>query len=150
MPKTVSEFLTMMDERLWFRMIVCFLPPLVFVKLSGYADEGAFLGKASTAVLLLGVALYIFWPRLRGWGAPVDEDDAGDMEAEDIAPAAAGGSVNVSGRVQVELLTELRGLCQESDRDSDRLIAMEIAVNPQLSYADATRSAINRKRILSK
>jgi hypothetical protein len=150
MPKTVSEFLTMMEERLWFRMIVCFLPPLVFVKLAGYADEGAFLGKAATAVLLLGVAMYVFWPRLRGWATPVDEDDAQDMEAEDIAPIAAGDSGNVSGRVQVDLLTELRGLCQESDRDSDRLIAMEIAVNPQLSYAEATRSAINRKRILAK
>lgn len=150
MPKNMSEFLNMMDERLWFRMIVCFLPALVFVKLAGYAEDGRFIDKASTAVLLIGVALYVFWARVRGWAAPADESDAKELDAVEVASTNSMGSDDMSGRTQVNLLNELRGLCQEAERESDRLIVTELAVNPQLSYAEATRSAINRKRILDK
>lgn len=150
MPKNMSEFLTMMDERLWFRMIVCFLPPLVIVKLVGYADDGSFMNKASTAVLLLGVTLYVFWGRLRGWSAPAGESEIQAVEEGDVSVSAADASADVSGQFQLEMLDELRALCQEAERESDRLIATELAVNPHLSYAEATRSAIARKRIFDK
>jgi len=150
MPKNMSEFLIMMDERLWFRMIVCFLPPLIIVKLSGYTDESAVLNKFSTGVLLLGVAVYVFWARLRGWSVPTTDDALQETEASAATQLADEFIVDQHGREQSEMLAELRGLCRETERESDRLIAMELAVNPQLSYAEATRNAITRKRITDK
>lgn len=151
MPKNMSEFLTMMDERLWFRMVVCFLPPLVLVKLIGYADDESFLNKASTAILLIFVALYVFWPKLRGWSRPAEEGDAIDEGLDEGIESITGTSADrVDAHDQVGMLAELRALCQEPERESDRLIAMEVAVNPHLSYAEATRSAIARKRMLVK
>jgi hypothetical protein len=150
MPKNMPEFLSMMDECLWFRMIVCFLPSLVIVKLVGYSGDDSFLNKTSTAVLLIGVAVYVFWGRLRGWSAPADAEEVQEAAASECTIGAVAAGDDVPGGQQLDMLAELRGLCQESERESDRLIAMEVAVNPQLSYAEATRSAIARKRILEK
>lgn len=150
MPKTMSEFLTMMDERLWFRMIVCFLPALVIVKLVGYIDGGSLANKASTGVLLVGVALYVFWGRLREWSTPVDDDTLQAENASSFDLPSAEANADLPGHVQLELLEDLRALCLEAERESDRLIAVELAVNPRLSYAEATRSAIARKRIFEK
>jgi hypothetical protein len=150
MPKNISEFLAMMDDRLWFRMVVCFLPALVIVKLVGYIDGGSLVNKVSTGVLLIGVALYVFWGRIRGWSAPESEDASHDEGASDVQLSAHAASADVPGQVQVEMLVELRALCHEVESESDRLVATEIAVNPKLSYAEATQSAIARKRIFGK
>lgn len=139
----------MMDERLWFRMVVCFLPPLIIVKLVGYSDNVSILNKTSTAVLLMGVALYVFWGRLRGLSSQAEVDvehEAGGTEHVDEASM----SFEPPGASQFAMMAELRTLCQEPERESDRLIAMEFAVNPQISYAEATRSALARKSILEK
>jgi hypothetical protein len=149
MPKNLSEFITMMDERLWFRMVVCFLPPLIIVKLASYSDNVSLLNKTSTGVLVLGVALYVFWGRLRSWTAG-EENDAG----QDGGVSEYAGVVDVTeeqpGGIQLAMLAELRGLCQEPERESEKLIAIELAVNAKISYAEATRRAIARKSILAK
>lgn len=151
MPKNLTEFLAMMDERLWFRMIVCFMPPLVIVKLVGYAGEDSLLNKVSTGVLLIGVAAYIFWGRLRSWTKPAEVDDfEDDVQANDAGERTVVSGADVSGQQQLEMLSELRGLCREVQGESVELIALELAVNPQLSFAEATRSAIARRRILEK
>lgn len=150
MPKNISEFLAMMDDRLWFRMVVCFLPALVIVKLVGYIDGGSLVNKVSTGVLLIGVALYVFWGRIRDWSTPESNDAYQDEGANDGQLSYYEASADVPGHVQVEMLVELRALCHEVESESDRLIAVEIAVNPKLSYAEATRSAIARKRISDK
>lgn len=151
MPKNFSEFLTMMDERLWFRMVVCFLPPLLIVKLFGYTGDGSLINKVSTGVLLVGVAVYAFWAKIRNMASPIADDEEG---IEDQAPVmrelTAAPSENSAGKQVVDLLSELRGLCQETERESDKLIAMELMVNPGLTFAEATRSAIARRKILGK
>jgi hypothetical protein len=149
MPKNFSQVIAMMDERLWFRMTVCFLPGLILLKLVGYGSERSFLNMVSAAVLVIGVLLYAFWGRIRGFTALGEQDTAtaedvvsdGDTSVERTYP-------DVSGREQLDMLAELRALCKEEARESDRLIATEIAVNPQLSFSDATRGAVARRRIL--
>lgn len=148
MPKSMSEFLAMMDDHLWFRMLVCFLPPLIIVKLIGYFDNGLLLNKAPTAVLLIGVALYVFWERVRDWMTPAEADAEEDTQVFEPSSTPGGVVTEPQGRFQVEMLAELRGLCQESERESERLIAVEVAINPQISYLEATRRAIVRKRVL--
>lgn len=148
MPKNMSEFLAMMDDHLWFRMLVCFLPPLIIVKLIGYFDNGLLLNKAPTAVLLIGVALYVFWERVRGLMTPGEDDAEQETATFELASAAGGIGNEPQGRFQLEMLAELRGLCQETERESERLIAVEVTINPQISYLEATRSAIARKRLL--
>jgi hypothetical protein len=150
MPKNISEFLAMMDDRLWFRMVVCFLPALVIVKLVGYIDGGSLVNKVSTGVLLIGVALYVFWGRIRGWSTHESDEAAQDDGASDVQLSDYSANADVPGHVQVEMLVELRGLCHEVESESNRLVAVEIAVNPKLSYAEATQSAIARKRIVGK
>ena len=149
MPKNFAEFLHMMDERLWFRMIVCMLPGLVAAKLVGFSDSGSFLSNIGTAVLIIGIALYAFWARIRGFSnvadAEVEHED--DTQTNEVFP---NGRADVSGQEQFDMLAEMRALCQEADRESDRLIALELAVNPNLSFAEATRSALERRRILGK
>lgn len=149
MPKNMSEFLTMMDERLWFRMIVCFLPPLIIVKLAGYSDNVSLLNRTSTAVLLTGVALYVFWGRLRGWTAQ-EENDAEQEAGVSEYPVVSDVPTEQPGGIQLAMLAELRGLCQELERESEKLIAIELAVSPEISYSEATRRAIARKSILAK
>lgn len=148
MPKNFSEFLAMMDERLWFRMIVCMLPGLVAAKLFGVSGDSSFLTNIGTAVLVVGVALYAFWGRIRG----LSNVDEADVELEGNAEEAreiltSDKQWSVSGKEQLDILAELRTLCQEVDRESDRLIAQEIAVNPRLSFAEATKSALARRRM---
>jgi len=150
MPKNISEILAMMDDRLWFRMVVCFLPALVTVKLVGYIDGGSPVNKISTGVLLIGVALYVFWGRIRGWSAHEGDNTSHDVGSSDVQFSAYAANEEVQGHVQVEMLAELRALCHEVESESVRLVAVEIAVNPELSYAEATRSAIARKRICDK
>jgi len=150
MPKNLSEFLAMMDDRLWFRMVVCFLPALVIVKLVGYIDGDSLANKVSTAVLLIGVALYVFWGRIRGWPARESDDSTQEEVASDVQHSAYAANADVPGHVLVEMLAELRGLCHDVESESDRLVAMEIMVNSELSYAEATRSAIARKLIFNK
>lgn len=148
MPKDFSEFVSMMDERLWFRMIVCMLPGLVAAKLVGASDDGSFINNVATAVLVIGVLVYVLWGRIRG----ISKNDEAGGDSKDAAldisdTAVAHVSVAVSAREQLATLGELRALCQETERESDRLIAIEIAVNPNLSFAEAARNAVARRRI---
>lgn len=148
MPKDFAEFITMMDERLWFRMIVCMLPGLVAAKLVSAADDSSFVNNVATAVLVIGVLVYVLWGRIRGISnreeTDVEQQDAASDVHEHAAPHAA---ESLSAREQLAILSELRALCQEAERESDRLIAIEIAVNPSLSFAEATRNAAARRRI---
>jgi hypothetical protein len=146
MPKSFSEFLALMDERLWFRMIVCFLPGLLVIKLVGYSTVGSPINHVSTAVMLIGVALYVFWGRIRSLsGAGFENADEVSVDESDASHDPLQNAM--SAEEQLEILAELRNLCQEKQSESDRLIALEAAVNPHLTYADATKTALARRKL---
>ncbi|MFC5550244.1 hypothetical protein [Massilia aerilata] len=148
MPKDFAEFISMMDERLWFRMIVCMLPGLVAAKLVGSADNASFTNNVATAVLVIGVLLYVFWGRIRGISKNGETDVEPEVAALDMPETAAGRAAeSISAKEQLAVLSELRALCQEAESESDRLIAIEIAVSPNLSFAEAARNAVARRRI---
>jgi hypothetical protein len=151
MPKSFSDFLVNMDERLWFRMVVCFLPGLVAGKLATSAAPGTGTSALAGALLVIGVSIYAFWNRIRGMSAP-PEDDELEQEAagEDGAAVPMGTRAVKSGREQLAMLAELRALCGEEERESDRLIAVEVAVSPDISFAQATKSALARRTIVGK
>ena len=155
MPKTVSEFVVMMDERLWFRMLVCFLPALVVAKLASYSDTGSIMNKTSTAALVIGVGTYLLWGRARGFisrqGEELAEDSENELEQDGVGAVTADAVRSldqVSGPDQFKILADLRRLCHEADRESDRLIELELSVNPQLSFGQAAVNALARKRIV--
>lgn len=153
MPSNFSEFFKMMDERHWFRMLVCMLPGLAAGKLAGTMPPGSALGMIATLILVAGVVIYVFWNRLRARFQPadeeVDEEADSDQTADEDAIAATARS-KVSGVDQLALMSELRILCGEQARESDLLIETELAVNPHLTYGEATRAAVARRRVLSK
>jgi ABC-type nickel/cobalt efflux system permease component RcnA len=142
----ISSLVTLMDERPWLRMLVCFTPGLVIGKLAAYQPAGSVLSIVSTVLLIIGVGLYLAWGRLRAKLAPGDvSDDEVVAELDDVPVAAAAAQASASE--QLHSLAELRALCGEAERESDRLISLELKVNPQLSFAEATRSALARKKL---
>ena len=145
MPTNFSEFLQMMDERQWFRMIVCFTPGLIVTKLSGYQSSESLLSTVGTVLLVAGVSLYFFWARIRA--QPSAEEVEVEAEAPAVEEARVAPADYVSGPEQMSILSELRSLCGELERESDRLIAIEIQLNPNLSFSDAARTALARRKI---
>lgn len=149
MPENFYDFLEKMDDRQWFRMVVCFLPGLIFVKLSAYFADHSMMNWVATFLLLAGVAVYLAWGSIRRIFSP---DDDADTDLLDYAGGESGMpgeamSAELPGREQLLLLAELRAICEDEERESDRLIAKEIAVNPKLTFSEATRSALERRRI---
>lgn len=148
MPTNFSEFLHMMDERQWFRMIVCFTPGLIVTKLSGYQSSESLLSTVGMVLLVAGVSLYFFWGRIRAQPSAEEvEGESDNTEAPAFEEAWAAPVAYGSGPEQMSILSELRSLCGEQERESDRLIAIEIQLNPNLSFADAVRTALARRKI---
>lgn len=143
-PKNFSEFAQLVDQHMWLRMIVCFLPGLVIGKLANGSGAGSALGGASTVLLAVGVAVFLLWPRIRAKFAGDDELDEGDAIIKDVGEPTLDPA---AGRETLQLLAELRALCGEEERESDRLVALEVAMNPDLTLAEATQAAIGRKRL---
>jgi hypothetical protein len=140
-----------MDQRQWFRMLVCFLPGLVLGKLAGTQDAGSFLSLIASAILVVGIVTFVMWNRVRARFQPepdADTDAAMEAVVED-APAAL-APTEVPGEALLADLAELRALCGEQEPESIRLIATELMVNPGTSFAVATRAALSRRRVLGK
>lgn len=132
-----------MDERHWVRMVVCFLPGLVVGKAAGYVPGNSFVTSVATLFLIAGVATYLLWSRIRARtnqvDAGVDEDSVEVMDDGEIVEAVSGAQV-------LQHLAQLRALCGETERESDRAIAMELALNPDLSFGEAAHNALVRKQ----
>jgi hypothetical protein len=152
MPKSFSEFLVNMDERQWFRMVVCFLPGLVAGKLATSAAPGTGASALAGALLVIGVSIYAFWNRIRAMSAPAVDDEL-DQEAaggDGVSAVPLAARAVESSREQLAMLSELRALCGEEERESDRLIAVEVAVSPDISFAQAIRNALARRTIVGR
>lgn len=149
MQQKIENFLTKMDELQWFRMVVCFLPGLVFVKLAANSADGSIISWVSTAMLLVGFAIYLSWRKIRVLMMPDIEDEIESENQQDLAspPSAAYTHSDVSGQEQLDMIVQLQKLCGEEMQESLRLISIEIAVNPRLPFSEATSSALARREI---
>lgn len=149
MQQKIENFLTKMDERQWFRMVVCFLPGLVFVKLAANSTDGSIINWVSTAMLLVGFAIYLSWRKIRSLTMhDIEEESESDYQQDLVSPASAAYThSDVSGQEQLDMIVELQKLCGEEMPESLRLISVEIAVNPRLPFSEATSSALARRKI---
>lgn len=149
MYQSIANFLTKMDESQWFRMVVCFLPGLVFVKLAGNSTDGSLLSWVSTVLMLTGFSIYLSWGKIRSLIRPEVGDENGLEEQQDMesSSSAAYTHADVTGKEQLDMIVALQMLCGEEMQESLRLISIEIAVNPRLSFSDATSSALERRKI---
>lgn len=102
----------------------------------------------TAAVLIIGVAIYLLWGRIRGISSAGEGEEENEEESLGSDTLAVRSAPEVSGLEQLAVLRELRSLCGEAERESDRLIAMEIQVNPKMSFSEAAQSALARRRIL--
>lgn len=142
-----QKLLAQMDEKLWLRMLVCFLPGLVVGKLAGQYP-GAVLGVTGTLLLVIGVAIFTMWARLRKLG--VDEEDEIVEGDDDVAtkPAdqvAAGESRSSADTAKA--MGELLKLFGGNGESMVNAIETESLVNPALSYGEAVELALRRKRL---
>lgn len=150
MPNNFNDFLRMMDERQWFRMLICFLPGLILGKLAGSQEPGSFLSVVASVILVGGVVSFVMWNRLRAKFQPEQADETEEEVGTSIESAPAAYQNVVPGTFQLADLAELRAMCNEQEPESMQLIAMELMVNPQLTFAEATKAALSRRKILGK
>lgn len=151
MPTTFAALLGKMDDVQWFRMIICFLPGLVIVKLFGSVGNTTVGNWISTVFLVGGVALYVLWGPIRRVVDRQDhslEEDDGVMVGAEPAFATTRDAIEQATSYQLQMLEELRVLCVEEESRSAKLIAFEISANPQLSYAEATQVALRRYKLV--
>ena len=135
-----------MDEKIWLRMLVCFLPGLVLGKLAGLFPN-AVLGALGTLALIVGVALFTMWSRLRKLGVnDEDEQEEGDDQVDLQAPVASVAEPR-SSEETATLMTELLELFAGSGVAMIDAIHSELLVSPNLTYAEAIELAHRRKRL---
>jgi hypothetical protein len=142
-----QKLLAGMDEKLWLRMLVCFLPGLVLGKLAGQYP-GAVLGVLGTGSLIIGAAIFVMWSRLRNLTVKeATEDEGADLVNAEAAAAAA--HEPRAGIETAKLMTELLELFSSAGAEMIGAIETELLVSPKLSYAEAVEMAHRRKRLQS-
>jgi len=146
MNENCEKLLLAMDEKLWLRMVVCFIPGLVVGKLAGLFP-GVVLGVLGTVLLVAGVGIFLAWPRLRALATTEDDEEAD--EAKETAnlrpslPVAEQRPATEYAKLMTELLDSFGGLSAEAID----AVHTEIMVNPKLTYVEAIELAHRRKRI---
>lgn len=142
-----QKLLVQMDEKLWLRMLVCFLPGLVVGKLAGQYP-GAVLGVTGTLLLVIGVAIFTMWARLRKLGVDEEDeivegdDDVAAKPADQVAAAESRSSADTA-----KAMGELLKLFGGNGELMVNAIETESLVNPALSYGEAVELALRRKRL---
>lgn len=148
MNENFQKLLAQMDEKLWLRMLVCFLPGLVVGKLAGQFP-GAVLGVTGTVLLVVGVAIFTMWNRLRKLGS--DENDEVVEGEEDVVEAKPGARAAAaesrSSADTANAMGELLKLFGGNGELMVEAIKTESLVNPALSYGEAVELALRRKRL---
>lgn len=146
MKENFEKLLAAMDEKLWLRMIVCFIPGLVVGKLAGLLP-GVVLGLVGTILLIVGVGTFLAWSRLRSLGT-TDEDEVVEEVARPEStvtplPVADQRPASEYAKLMTELLDSFGG----SGTEAVDAVHTEIMVNPKLSYVEAIELAHRRNRI---
>jgi hypothetical protein len=148
MNENFQKLLAQMDEKLWLRMLVCFLPGLVVGKLAGQFP-GAFLGVTGTLLLVIGVAIFTMWARLRKLGS-AEDDEVVEPEG-DVVQMTPGAQVAAaesrSGADTAKSMNELLKLFGGDGELMVNAIETESLVNPALTYGEAVELALRRKRL---
>lgn len=135
-----------MDDKLWLRMVVCFIPGLVVGKLAGLFP-GVVLGVLGTVLLVAGVGIFLAWPRLRVLATTGDDDEADEaQEAANQRPSLSVAEQRPAAEY-AKLMTELLDSFGGSSAEAVDAVHTEIMVNPKLTYVEAIELAHRRKRI---
>jgi hypothetical protein len=140
----LKNFLNSMDRLQWLRMLVCFMPGLVLMKLATYQSGVPAVNIFATGVLIVGGAAFALWPRLRGLRRADDviaEDDGGEL-VQTI-------SLDQSGQEHAKMVSALFDLCDEQKSQAMLLVESEIAVDPKLTYGEAIERALQRRLYLA-
>jgi hypothetical protein len=132
----MKRFLLNMDEKTWYRMLVCFLPGLVASKLAAFAEPDGAAPLISTLLMVGGVTLYLSWDRVRRHFV------GGDAAAEEVEGTS-------SAAAAADVLTELRALAAVARNDATTVVdmlAIELRVDTSATIHEAVRRALLRHR----
>ncbi len=142
----LKKFMNSMDRLQWLRMLVCFMPGLVLMKLATYQSGVPSVNIFATGVLIIGGAAFALWPRLRGLRRADDlvaEDDGSELVQTTSA------LLEQSGQEHAKMVSALFDLCDEAKSQAMLLIETEIAVDPKLTYGEAIERALQRRLYLA-
>lgn len=146
MKENCEKLLVAMDEKIWMRMAVCFIPGLVVGKLAGLYP-GAVIGVLGTVLLVVGVGIFLAWSRLRSLAKPEDEEEVDEgSEPANLRPALPAVDQRPAAEY-AKLMTELLDSFDGSSAEAVDAVHTEIMVNPKLTYVEAIELAHRRKRI---
>lgn len=143
--KKLDRVLVSMDEKNWFRMLVCFTPGVVIGKLATQFSVSG-MSIAGPATLLLGVGVYYAWPRLRSLARPDDISTVAEVPvvAQPSPAPAAVVAPTLSAANHSAMMNDLVRLCDGSSQRAIELVNLEIAVDPNASYVQALERALRR------
>ena len=148
MNEKFQNLLVQMDEKLWLRMLVCFLPGLVVGKLAGQFP-GAVLGVTGTVLLVIGVAIFTMWSRLRKLGSD-EEDDVVQDEDDTLQTNSVAQAANAESRSSADITKSMGELLMLFGGNGElmvKAIETESLVNPTLTYGESVELALRRKRL---
>lgn len=117
-----------MNDKNWVRMVVCFFPGIVLGKVFAQLNAPELLQTAATVLLLLGAFIWMFWSKIK----------------KRLLDAAGGQDAVFSDD---ECIKELQSRCQMNNEDWEKLIFLEMKLNPTLNYSQALDLALQRKRL---
>jgi hypothetical protein len=146
MKENCEKLLLAMDEKLWLRMVVCFIPGLVVGKLAGLFP-GVVLGVLGTVLLVAGVGIFLAWPRLRALATTEDEEETDEAKETENLRSSLPVAEQRPAAEYVKLMTELLDSFDGSSAEAIDAVHTEIMVNPKLTYVEAIELAHRRKRI---
>lgn len=139
MDNKTKHFLTLMNTKNWFRMLVCFMPGIILGKLAASLGASKNVSLVGTLLLAFGLMIYAGWNIIRKkFNAINDAKSTGSESTETI-------SEDVSAN---DKMTEIVALCGGNEQLANNLILIECKLNPNLSYSAAMDIA--HRRILLK
>lgn len=146
MKENCEKLLLAMDEKLWLRMVMCFIPGLIVGKLAGLFP-GVVVGALGTVLLVAGVGIFLTWPRLRTLATTEDDEETDDVkETSNLRPSLPVAEHRPAAEY-AKLMTELLDTFGGASADAVDAVHTEIMVNPKLTYVEAIELAHRRKRI---
>lgn len=124
----LQSLVQQMDDKNWVRMVVCFFPGIILGKVFAQLNAPEALQTSATVLLLLGAFIWMFWFKIKKRLI----ESAGD---QDVA------------LTDDECVKELQARCQVNNEDWEKLIFLEMKLNPTLNYSQALDLALQRKRL---
>lgn len=146
MEKNLQQLINQMDNKHWLRLLVCLMPGLIMSKVASYEFAPVGLQIGASLVLLLGIAGYAFWGRIRN--ASADDESNSLDEATNEEYVESPHRSNLAPGRSLDQLKELHAACAGDFEEVLQLLRSEVALHPEQSLTAVIAEAHHRRTFL--